>query len=113
MSLSLSASATEVNGNGNGIDSGSSDSKFPHTKAQLSLIARQSKSPDSYDSDAEGDDQNRVSSNLASKVVYYLDNELEDDLKKLLKDSFGLDDETVQFFIFLSRACVERRPMYS
>ncbi|KAF4593252.1 hypothetical protein EYR38_008966 [Pleurotus pulmonarius] len=96
MSLSLSASGTEINSNGNGIDSGSSDSKFPHTKAQLSLIARQSKSSDNYDSDAEGDDQNRVSSNLASKVVFYLDNELEDDLKKLLKDSFGLDDETLE-----------------
>ncbi|KAJ8522707.1 hypothetical protein ONZ45_g711 [Pleurotus djamor] len=92
MSLALSA-PVDING----ADSGSQDTKFPHTRAQLSLIARQSKSSiDNYDSDAEGDELNRVSSSLVLKVAALLNNEQEDQLKKLLKDNFGTDDDTVE-----------------
>lgn len=69
--------------------------KFPHTRAQLSAIARQHKPLDNYDSDVEGDDFNRVSPSLVRKVVALLDDEHEDELKVLLKKTYGMDDETV------------------
>lgn len=70
--------------------------RFPHTRAQLSAIARQYKLPDSYDSDAEGDDVPRVSAPLVARVVVLLDQEHEDEVKSLLKDTFGhIDDEAV------------------
>jgi len=69
--------------------------KFPHTRAQLSSIARQHKPLDNYDTDAEGDDFGRVTSSFVSKVVALLDNEHEDELKALLKDTYAMDDETV------------------
>ncbi|TFK39365.1 hypothetical protein BDQ12DRAFT_681662 [Crucibulum laeve] len=70
--------------------------KFPHTKAQLSAIARQHKPTDNYDSDAENDDYNRVSSSLLNRVVALLDDENEDELKVLLKDTYSIDDVTVE-----------------
>jgi hypothetical protein len=75
--------------------------KFPHTRAQLSAIARQNKPLDSYDSDADGDEYSRVSSALVSKVVSLLDNEQEDELKTLLKGTYGMDDATVITHCFL------------
>lgn len=42
--------------------------KFPHTRAQLSAIARQHKPTDNYDSDAENDDYNRVSSSQIGRA---------------------------------------------
>jgi hypothetical protein len=70
--------------------------KFPHTRAQLSAIVRQNKPLDSYDSDADGDEFSRVSSSFVSKVVSLLDNEQEDELKILLKGTYGMDDEMVE-----------------
>ncbi|KAF8885020.1 hypothetical protein BD779DRAFT_1801509 [Infundibulicybe gibba] len=70
--------------------------KFPHTRAQLSAIARQHKPLDSYDSDAETDDLNRVTSLLVNKVVALLVDEQEDELKILLKETYGIDDETLE-----------------
>ncbi|TFK51697.1 hypothetical protein OE88DRAFT_1658280 [Heliocybe sulcata] len=67
--------------------------RFPHTRAQLSAIARSYKPIDNYDSDAEGDELARVNSDLVGKVVGALDEEDEDDLKTLLKEAFGIDDE--------------------
>ncbi|KAF8998588.1 hypothetical protein BDQ17DRAFT_1362072 [Cyathus striatus] len=73
-----------------------SNSKFPHTRAQLSAIARQRKPPESYDSDAEHDDYNRVPSSLVNKVVSLLVDENEDDLKVLLKETYSMNNETVE-----------------
>jgi hypothetical protein len=69
--------------------------KFPHTRAQLSAIARQHKPLESYDADNDGDEYGRISSSLVSKVVTLLDEEQEDELKTLLKDTYGMDDEAV------------------
>lgn len=60
--------------------------RFPHTRAQLAAIARQYK-PDGY-GDAEGD-VSAVSSSFVGRVVGLLDGEREDDVKSLLKDTFG------------------------
>ncbi|KAL0580574.1 hypothetical protein V5O48_001399 [Marasmius crinis-equi] len=75
----------------------SSTHKFPHTRAQLAAFARQHKSSsDSYDSDADTvDDINRVSTSLVNKVVALLVDEREDELKKLLKETYSFDDQQV------------------
>lgn len=78
-----------------GYDSLSPMPKFPHTRAQLSAIARQHKPLDNYDSDADGEDFSRISSSLVNKVVLLLVDEQEDELKALLKATYGMDDETV------------------
>ncbi|KAF9258726.1 hypothetical protein L218DRAFT_1080285 [Marasmius fiardii PR-910] len=75
----------------------SSTHKFPHTRAQLAAFARQQKSSDSYDGDADpADDLNRVSTSLVNKVVALVADEREDELKKLLKDTYGFDDQQVE-----------------
>ncbi|KZT09906.1 uncharacterized protein LAESUDRAFT_694399 [Laetiporus sulphureus 93-53] len=67
--------------------------KFPHTRAQLSAIARQYKTGlESNDADPDADDP-RVDSALVGKVTALLNSEREDDLKQLLKDTFGSIDE--------------------
>ncbi|PCH44392.1 hypothetical protein WOLCODRAFT_26736 [Wolfiporia cocos MD-104 SS10] len=70
-----------------GLDTSASQ-KFPHTRAQLTAIARQYKPADAFDTDPEGDDP-RVDSALVGKVAVLLDGEREDELKLLLKGSFG------------------------
>ena len=73
-------------------------SKFPHTRAQLSAIARQYKPLEMYDvnsSDEAGDEFNRVSSSLVNRVVALLVDEQEEDLKTLLKRTYGLDEAAV------------------
>ncbi|ESK97727.1 zinc finger ccch type domain containing protein [Moniliophthora roreri MCA 2997] len=71
--------------------------KFPHTRAQLAAFARQHKPSDSYDSDAEAlDDLGRVSSSFVNKVVSLLGDEREDELKALLKETYGFDDQSVE-----------------
>ena len=73
--------------------------KFPHTRAQLAAWARQQKHSDSYDSDAEGTDElNRVSSTTLNKVIGLLVDEREDELKTLLKETFGFDDQQVSVY---------------
>lgn len=69
--------------------------KFPHTRAQLSLIARQHKPLDSVDSDVDGEEFSRVSPTLVSRVVALLVEEKEDELKVFLKKTYGMDDDTV------------------
>jgi hypothetical protein len=69
--------------------------KFPHTRAQLSLIARQHKPLDSVEGDVDSDDFSRVSSTLVSRVVALLIEEKEDELKAFLKKTYGMDDDTV------------------
>jgi hypothetical protein len=73
--------------------------KFPHTRAQLAAIARQHRLADSYENDAEHEDHSRVDSSFVTKVVGLLDEEHEDGIKSLLKDTYNLDDEMVSCFI--------------
>ncbi|KAI0044514.1 hypothetical protein FA95DRAFT_1544950 [Auriscalpium vulgare] len=80
-----------------GHDSAVHSPRFPHTRAQLSAIARQYKPADSYDSDAEGDDYSRVTSSFVAKVVALLDREHEDELKELLKAHYaGIDEDMLE-----------------
>ncbi|KAH9888916.1 hypothetical protein C8Q73DRAFT_708658 [Cubamyces lactineus] len=60
--------------------------RFPHTRAQLAAIARTYK-PDAY-GDAEND-VSGISSSFVTRVVGLLDSEREDELKSLLKQTFG------------------------
>lgn len=70
--------------------------RFPHTRAQLTSIARQYRPLDTYDEEVD-DDSNRVSSALVARVASLLDAEREEDLKNLLRDTFGpaIDDDEV------------------
>jgi hypothetical protein len=76
--------------------------KFPHTRAQLSAIARQYKPLDVYDSDAEADEYNRVPQSIVNEVVSLLVDEREDELKTLLKTNYVMDDESVCCGFFMS-----------
>ena len=71
--------------------------KFPHTRAQLNSIARQYRPSGDYDDDPDVDDSGLVTSALVTCVASLLDNEHEDELKILLKETFGptIDDEEV------------------
>ena len=69
---------------------------FPHTSAQLSVIARLYKPAGSGDNDADPDGS-RVSANLVAKVATFLDHEHEDEPKALLRTTFaGIDDNMVR-----------------
>lgn len=70
--------------------------RFPHTRAQLTAIARQYRPLDNYEDDHE-DGSNRITSALVARVASLLDAEREEDLKNLLRDSFGpaIDDDEV------------------
>lgn len=77
-----------------------SSHKFPHTRAQLAAFSRQYKASDSYESDAEGADElSKVPSAFVNRVVSLLVDEREDELKELLKDTYGIDDQTVCILI--------------
>jgi len=76
-------------------DSSPSIPKFPHTRAQLSLIARQHKPLDTFDGDVDRDDFSRVSPALVNRVVALLVEEQEDELKACLKETYGMDNDTV------------------
>ncbi|EED80589.1 predicted protein [Postia placenta Mad-698-R] len=91
--ISIPAPSSDISDSGSlsGHDS-AAQPKFPHTRAQLSAIARQYRSVDAYDHDADGDDL-RVNAVLVGRVAVLLDNEREDDLKTLLKETFGHIDE--------------------
>lgn len=77
-----------------GYSSAGQAQRLPHTRAQLSAIIRQHRSPlEGYTDD--GDDPNRVSTALVSKVASLLADEQEDALKNLLKSECGVDDDMV------------------
>lgn len=93
---SLSDGNFSDSGSVSGLDS-SAHPKFPHTRAQLTAIAREYKPVDSSgtDSDAEGEYVGRVSSALVKLVAGLLDEENEEGLKALLKENFGIDNNAV------------------
>ena len=70
--------------------------RFPHTRAQLTAIARQYRPLDNYEDDNESGSAS-ISSALVARVATLLDAEREEDLKNLIRDSFGpsIDDEEV------------------
>lgn len=70
--------------------------KFPHTRAQLSAIARQFKPHDPYDTDTDPDDYNRVPQSFVNQIVSLLVDEKEDELKIILKSTFAMDDDSVR-----------------
>ncbi|EJD07486.1 uncharacterized protein FOMMEDRAFT_100748 [Fomitiporia mediterranea MF3/22] len=83
--------------------------KFPHTRAQLALLAREHRFRSSSDgggagsesSDAdhnayEDEPENRIGSELVRQVAALLDEEKEDELKELLKKTFEMDDEATE-----------------
>ncbi|KIY69226.1 hypothetical protein CYLTODRAFT_420941 [Cylindrobasidium torrendii FP15055 ss-10] len=70
--------------------------KYPHTRAQLSSLARQYRQPDNVDSDIEQDDIPRVPTSFVKRVVAMLVDEREDELKMLLQSAFGLDHDTAE-----------------
>lgn len=80
----------------------SAPTKFPHTRAQLSAIARQHRSTDSYENENELEDHSRVDSTYVAKVVGLLDEEHEDELKSLLKETYNVDDETVRIALAIN-----------
>src|ERR1700729_1230025 len=69
--------------------------KFPHTRAQLAAIARQHRPADTCEHDVEPEDHGRIDSSYVTKVVGLLDEDNEDELKLLLKDTYNVDDDTV------------------
>jgi hypothetical protein len=98
LSIPLSSSYDHVPldpASASGCDSSPSIPKFPHTRAQLSLIARQHKPLDSADGDVDSDEFSRVSPALVSRVVSLLVEEQEDELKAVLKETYGMEDDTV------------------
>ncbi|KAF9478289.1 hypothetical protein BDN70DRAFT_836377 [Pholiota conissans] len=70
--------------------------KFPHTRAQLSAIARQYKPVETYESDAEQDEYNKVPPSLVNEVVSLLVGEREEELKSLLQRTYSMDEESVE-----------------
>ncbi|KAF8519676.1 hypothetical protein JB92DRAFT_2710305 [Gautieria morchelliformis] len=68
--------------------------KYPHTRAILTAIAASVKLPDSegLDADQDGDDGQRISPALVSRVVTLLQEEKEDELKDHLKQAFSIPD---------------------
>lgn len=78
--------------------------RFPHTRAQLTAIARQYRPLDNYD-DENDDDPSRVTSALVTRVASLLDAEREEDLKNLLKETFGpgIDEDEVRAYHLLVR----------
>ncbi|KIY52861.1 hypothetical protein FISHEDRAFT_63549 [Fistulina hepatica ATCC 64428] len=70
--------------------------KFPHTRAQLAAIARQHKPLEYQDNEVDGEDYGRITASFVNKVVALLVEDHEDELKDLLKETFGMDDVAVE-----------------
>lgn len=76
--------------------------RFPHTRAQLSAIARQYRPTDNnYDDEYDGDESSPVTTALVARVASLLDGEREDELKVLLKSTFGsgIEDDEVCWYL--------------
>jgi len=81
--------------NHDAMDSEQSGSRYPHTRAQLSAIARHYKLVENYDSDAETDEYTRAPAGLVNAVVALLADEKEEELKALLRTTYGMDEDSV------------------
>lgn len=92
-------------------NSNTPSNKYPHTRAQLSYFARQYKpayASSGHDSHDNGDMDNLhsneaelkqgVSQALVNEVVSLLGEEKDEELKALLKENYGMDDESVVAF---------------
>jgi hypothetical protein len=106
-----SKSTTSTRSKGSSAPTSSTFNKYPHTRAQLSYIARQYKPSASsgYDNNDNGDADNNLSSNeaelngnkqgvsqaLVNEAVSLLGEEKDEELKALLKETYGMDDESV------------------
>ena len=78
-------------------DSATPPPHFAHTRALLSTIARQYKPPESYDSDQEADEFDRLPSAFVTRVVSLLDHEHEEELKPFLKSKYpAIDNDMVR-----------------
>lgn len=77
--------------------------RFPHTRAFLASLARQHKP--TTDDDETNDDPQRVPGSLVASVAGLLDEENEDELKDLLKETYGLDEEKVSSTAFMAAGC--------
>ena len=100
--LSLPIHIPFANGS-NGVDAAhdpasSAAARFPHTRAQLAELARQYK-PQADDENTE--DAQRVPPSHVVAVASLLLEEKEEDLKEHLRETYGMDDDTVG-----SAACV-------
>lgn len=71
--------------------------KYPHTRAVLVAIAASVKSSngDIIDMDQDGDDGQRISPPLVSRVVTLLQEEKEDELKEYLRQTFTIPNTVV------------------
>ena len=74
-------------------ESGSAAQRFPHIRAQLSAIYRQHKGP--LEGCEDDDESTGITTTLVTKAAALLGDEREDELKVLLKTSFGVDDDMV------------------
>lgn len=91
------------------MQSSSGSTKFPHTRAFLTALAREyglgskpetTKPPsDTSDSDPDSDSRDgdvAGTDDLAAQVIQLLDDDDEDGVKDLLKRSFDISDESVR-----------------
>ncbi|KIJ55451.1 hypothetical protein M422DRAFT_152285 [Sphaerobolus stellatus SS14] len=71
--------------------------KYPHTRAILAQISNSIKhlDPDSLDVDVDGDDVQRISPAIVSRVVALLQEENEEELKDYLREAFSIPDTVV------------------
>jgi hypothetical protein len=81
--------------------------KFPHTKAQLAIIAKQSpfahNSPKPLALNLDGYDstENDISPALLSRAIILLEEEREEDLREFLREHFHIMDDEVVSHRFL------------
>jgi hemerythrin-like domain-containing protein len=71
--------------------------KIPHIhlRAQLGSIHRQYKPLETYDTESGVDDVGGVASSFVQQVVSHLEEEEEEELKALLKDTYAMDEDSV------------------
>jgi len=68
----------------------------PHLRAQLGSIHRQCKPLENSETETDVDDAiNRVSPSFVHRVVGLLENEHEEELKALLQETYGMDNDRV------------------
>ena len=88
--------------------SSAASAKYPHTRAILAAIAASAKLSDteSLDTDQDGDEGQRISPALVSRVVTLLQEEKEDELKEHLKQAFSMPDTVVSISLLDQPVCI-------